>query len=100
MSDTERKRLIDQVMRDAEANPDADDQPGTVITRGDSRSKTLQVRLNPAEYDQLQALGKAHGVPASTYARHLLLPALESTGDQDEIIRQINMLLGQLKTAS
>ncbi|MEO7125227.1 MAG: hypothetical protein ABI382_13865 [Nakamurella sp.] len=65
----------------SERNRDAPIHPGTKITRGHSRSRTLQVRLNEEELRTLAALAEQRGVPASTLARDLLLTHL--SGDPD-----------------
>ena len=60
----------------AEQNPDAPIKAGSTITRGHSRAKTLQVRLNDDELAALAALAAARGIPVSTLARDLLLGQL------------------------
>jgi len=60
----------------AERNPDAEFRPGTKVTRGHSRTRTLQVRLNNEEFAVLAAAAEQRGVPASTLARELLLSQL------------------------
>lgn len=68
--------INDPITADAEAserNPDAPLKPGTKMTRGHQRSKTLQVRMNPDELDALAAIAGQRGIPVSTLARDLLL---------------------------
>ena len=60
----------------AEQNPDAPIKAGSTITRGHSRAKTLQVRLNDNELAALATLAAARGIPVSTLARDLLLGQL------------------------
>jgi uncharacterized protein YbaP (TraB family) len=60
----------------AEGNPDAPIKPGSKITRGHSRARTLQIRLNEDELAALNALAQARGIPPSTLARDLLLGQL------------------------
>jgi len=60
----------------AEQNPDAPIKAGSTITRGHSRAKTLQVRLNDDELAALATLAAARGIPVSTLARDLLLGQL------------------------
>jgi len=60
----------------ADQNPDAPIKAGSTITRGHSRAKTLQVRLNDDELAALAALAAARGIPVSTLARDLLLGQL------------------------
>ena len=57
----------------SEAHRDADLKPGSTLTRGHSRTKTLQVRLNEEEMQALAQLAQRRGVPASTLARDLLM---------------------------
>lgn len=64
----------------SESNKDAELKPGTTVSRGHARSKTLQVRLNEAEYDALAALAVERGLPVSTLARDVLLAQL-AAGD-------------------
>ena len=57
----------------SEADKDAELKPGSTLTRGHGRSKTLQVRLNEDEMQALAQLADRRGVPASTLARELLM---------------------------
>lgn len=68
----------------AESNPDAPLRPETRVTRGNSRSETLQVRLNPDEMSALARAAAAKGVPTSTLARDLLLRSLATSGDSPQ----------------
>lgn len=65
----------------SEQNKDAPIRPGTKVTRGHGRSRTLQVRLNEEELQALTALAERRGVPASTLARDLLLSHLGQDAD-------------------
>ncbi|MEN4449986.1 hypothetical protein [Mycobacterium sp. SM3041] len=48
------------------------------VTRpGHARSKVLQVRLNPEEFEALEALAAARELPVSTIAREQLLRLIE-----------------------
>ncbi len=60
----------------AERNRDAATGPGSKVTRGHQRAKTLQVRLNTEELDALTMLADQRGLPVSTVARDLLLAQL------------------------
>ena len=60
----------------AERNPDAVIKPGSKVTRGHQRAKTLQVRLNVEELETLTRLAEQRGLPVSTLARDLLLSQL------------------------
>ena len=46
------------------------------VTRGHSRSRTLQVRLNDEEMERLGEIAEARGLPTSTVARAMLLRSL------------------------
>jgi len=48
------------------------------VTRGHSRSRVLQIRLNSDELERLENLAEERGLPTSTVARALLLQSLES----------------------
>lgn len=71
--------ISDLIVTEAEAaerNPDAAIKPGSRLTRGHQRVKTLQVRLNAEEMDALALLAEQRGLPISTLARDLLLTQL------------------------
>jgi hypothetical protein len=57
----------------AEANPDAPITEATTFTRGHGRSKTLQIRLNPEELEELERTAASRGLPTSTVAREAIL---------------------------
>jgi len=48
------------------------------VTRGHSRSRVLQIRLNSDELERLEILAEERGLPTSTVARALLLQSLDS----------------------
>lgn len=60
----------------SENDRDAPIRPGTRITRGHSRTQTLQVRLNDDEVAALADAARASGVPTSTLARDLIKAGL------------------------
>lgn len=71
--------ISDLIATEAEAserNPDAAIKPGSKVTRGHQRARTLQVRLNAEEMDALALLAEQRGLPISTLARDLLLSQL------------------------
>jgi hypothetical protein len=47
--------------------------PHVKITRGNPRSKVLQVRLNPEELESLERIARSRELPVSTIAREQLL---------------------------
>ena len=61
---------------EADATPDLPLPSNVKVTRGHDRSKVLQVRLNEDEYRVLTKLAKERHVPASTFARALILKTI------------------------
>lgn len=83
----------------AERNPDAPINPGSKVTRGHQRAKTLQVRLNVEEFDALTHLAEQRGLPVSTLARDLLLSHLAGSDDSAKsLIARIRAELDDLAT--
>lgn len=70
----------------SEQNKDAELKPGTKVTRGHGRSKTLQVRLNDDEFAALARVAEERGIPVSTLARDLLLRELEGAGEDPQAV--------------
>lgn len=72
-------RLSDLIAAEANAAETVEDTPDAVlpahvrVTRGHDRSRVLQVRLNEDEYRVLAKLADERHVPASTFARAMLL---------------------------
>jgi uncharacterized protein (DUF1778 family) len=50
-----------------------------------SRSKTLQVRLNPDEYAAIERIAEERGLPVSTIARAQLLALLDTPTADDPL---------------
>jgi hypothetical protein len=65
----------------AEADPNSPKRTDVQVTRGHSRARTLQVRLNDEELAELVALAQGRGLPVSTVARQLLLQSLAPADD-------------------
>lgn len=65
--------LLKEEAEAVEANPDAPITQSTKVTRGNSRSKTLQIRLNPEELQELERLADSRDLPTSTVAREAIL---------------------------
>ena len=78
--------LIAAEAKASEQNKDAELKPGTKVTRGHGRSKTLQVRLNDDEFAALARTAEERGIPVSTLARDLLLRALEGAGEDPQAV--------------
>lgn len=89
-------KLIAQEAEASEANPDAPEKPGTRVTRGVPRGRTLQVRLTAEEYAELEAAAAASELPVSSYARNLLLVTAEPAAEPTQLIGRIQMDLDKL----
>lgn len=102
MNDDELRRVMEQEARDAENAPDEDDGqplPGHVkLSRSNrARSKVLQVRLNPEEFEAVERLAAERGLPASTLARGQLLQMVaEANISQDEALAQLNAAIRKI----
>lgn len=73
--------LLEAEGRAAEAGKDAPLQPGTKVSRGHGRSKTLQIRLNDDEYAALEAMAVAQHLPLSTMVRSLIVASTRKAGE-------------------
>ncbi|WP_237139998.1 hypothetical protein [Mycobacteroides abscessus] len=62
-----------------EAGADAPITDATKVTRGHPKTRTLQVRLSPEEYEGLEKIADERGLPVSTVARENLQKLLAST---------------------
>ena len=83
----------------AERNPDVGIKPGSKVTRGHQRAKTLQVRLNVEELETLTRLAEQRGLPVSTLARDLLLSQLVGPDESAKaLIARIRAELDDLAT--
>lgn len=81
---SELKDLIDAEGAAAEMGEAEQDSPKRTdvrVTRGHDRAKTLQIRLNEGEFEELVALAEDRGLPVSTVARQLLLQSLAPADD-------------------
>lgn len=65
-----------------DANRDAPITDATAVTRGHGRSKTLQIRLNPEELEELERIAATRGLPTSTVAREAILRLVRPTEAQ------------------
>ena len=81
-----------EATENAEAMADGSALPeGTKVTRGHGRSRTLQIRLNGDEYEQVQLLAKSQHLPVSTVARILLLTALAPSDDIESALNRLEL---------
>lgn len=83
---TNIKDLIAQEAEAAEVAETLDDDHSplparTKVARGHGRSRTLQIRLNGDEFEELEMIAKAKDLPVSTVARGLLLASLAPGDD-------------------
>lgn len=72
MMDEKLRRLLEEESAEIEANPDLVRNPDS-RPRRPNRPRVLQVRLTEAEFEELQRDAESHHLPASTYARTVLL---------------------------
>lgn len=84
----------------AEADQDSAVRTDVRITRGHPRSRTLQIRLNNHELDELAALADQRGLPVSTVARLLLLQALSPANDLQAVFDRIERDLSSIRRAA
>lgn len=55
------------------------------VTRGNPRSKVLQVRLNADEYEAIERIAADRGLPASTVAREQLLAMTQAAAGPGDV---------------
>jgi predicted DNA-binding protein len=83
--------LVDEEGRAMESAPDVA-VPASSVKRGNGRSKTLQVRLNPEEYEELERIAATRGLPTSTVAREAILrmvqPEASRTAAANRVIEE------------
>lgn len=65
--------LLEEEAAAIDADRDAPITDATTVTRGHGRSKTLQIRLNPEELEELERIAASRGLPTSTVAREAIL---------------------------
>jgi uncharacterized protein YbaP (TraB family) len=87
-----------------DANRDAPITDETTVTRGHGRSKTLQVRLNPDELEELERVAASRGLPTSTVAReailHLIRPATARSSAARRLVDEFARYLETLSVAN
>ena len=101
MKDTIRD-LVDSEATEAEDAERTSTRPtelpvGVVVTRGHNRSRTLQVRLNEDELEQLQMIAKDRDLPVSTVARAIILSALAPSNDAGAALSRMEADLAALR---
>lgn len=65
--------IIEDEVAAIEAGRDAPVGDSARISRGNGRSKVLQVRLNPDELGELERVAAQRGLPTSTVAREAII---------------------------
>ncbi len=94
------KDIIDaesKAAEEAEADQVSPVRTDVKVTRGHDRAKTLQIRLNEDELDELAALAKNRGLPVSTVARQLLLQSLAPAGDLKTALDRLERDLSEVR---
>ncbi|WP_166849505.1 CopG family transcriptional regulator [Isoptericola sp. BMS4] len=78
------KDIAQVLAAEAQAVEEAEERGGQLrelsevkVTRGHSRARVLQIRLNDDELAQLEKVADERGLPTSTVARALLLQAMD-----------------------
>lgn len=92
--------LLSEEAEAIDADRDAAITESTTVTRGHGRSKTLQIRLNPEELEELERVAATRGLPTSTVAREAVLRLIRpaeapSAAKQrliDEVVRYVDTL--------
>lgn len=90
-----------EVAETAEADSEISDHDvlpaGTKVTRGHDRSRTLQIRLNGEEWDELERLAKARELPVSTVARGLLLASTARSHSMPDALSRLGTALAEIR---
>jgi hypothetical protein len=94
--------LLEEEAAAAEANPDAPITDATTVSRGHGRSKTLQIRLNPEELEELERVAASRGLPTSTVAREAIMrmirPAQLRSADARRLVENFARYVDSLDT--
>jgi uncharacterized protein YbaP (TraB family) len=72
-----------------DANRDAAITDATTVSRGHRRSKTLQIRLNPEELEELERVAAGRGLPTSTVAREAILRLIRPAAARSAAARRL-----------
>jgi hypothetical protein len=83
--------IADLLDEEAEAIDADRDAPivGSTVTRGRGRSKTLQIRLNPEELEELERIAESRGLPTSTVAREAILDLLDPAQARSALVGRL-----------
>ncbi|MGV0740963.1 hypothetical protein [Mycolicibacterium sp. XJ870] len=110
MNDKELRDLMDAEAEEAANAPDEDDGASlpahvNVSRPGRARSRVLQVRLNPDEFEAIERIAARRGLPASTVARDWLLRMIREdeaqAGEMDvtTLLHHLEATVAQLRHA-
>jgi predicted DNA binding CopG/RHH family protein len=81
----------------AENSSDARERTNVKVTRGHDRARTLQIRLNDTELEELNSLAAQRGLPVSTVARQLLLQSLTTEENLESAFDQLERTLSAVR---
>ena len=104
MSDKTADKLA-AIAADAEAaEADQTDRPipehVTVSRPNRARSKVLQVRLNPDEFEAIERIAADRGLPPSTLARERLLAMIREDGGEADVATVLVDVADQLRAVA
>ena len=92
--------LLEEEAEVIDTDRDAPITESTTVTRGHGRSKTLQIRLNPEEMEELERIAATRGLPTSTVAREAILrlirPAKAQTAARQRLVDEIARYVDRL----
>jgi hypothetical protein len=102
------KKALEDRLADIADEAEAGEEDQTVrpipahvkVTRGNVRSKVLQVRLNPDEYAAIERIAERRGLPASTVAREALLKLVADEDTPNQPLVTLVALADRIKTAA
>jgi len=105
MSDKTADKLAAIAAEAEAAEADQSDRPipahVTVSRPNRARSKVLQVRLNPDEFEAIERIAAKRGLPPSTVARERLLAMIrEEQGEQADVATQLVVVADQLRAVA
>ena len=73
----------------------------TISQPNRARSKVLQVRLNPGEFEAIERIAAGRGLPPSTVARERLLAMIrEEQGEPVDVATQLVVMADQIRAVA
>lgn len=102
------KKTLEDRLADIADEAEAGEEDQTVkpipahvkVTRGNPRSRVLQVRLNPDEYAAIERIAERRGLPASTVAREALLKLVAEEDAEDQPLVTLVALADRIKAVA